>query len=669
MSPPLTIAPGKLLYSKNYECDMIGRYKSIQGYERFDGQPKPSDASYWVLNFDAGTAAISEGNIVTGATSGATGKALIINGVVTSGAYATSDAAGYLVLTVVAGTFQNNENLQVSAVTKCVANGTAISRGASNDTDDDTWRQDAIETARALILAVPGTGNILGVWQYNGVKYAFRNNAGNTATDMYKSSTAGWTLCVLGSRLNFTAGSAAFTENCTVSQGGVSGTVKRVVVQSGTWAGVNAAGYLIVYSITGGNFAAGAISGSPAGAATASGAQTTNTLTKSGRYEFENINFSGHAGSVKMYVVNGVNQAFEWDGSTFTPIVTGMTTDKPKHLRGHKKHLFLMFGGGSIQHSGIGAPYIWTALTGAAEIMLGEEITGAEILPGDVLGIWGRNKTSLLYGTSAADWELKIHAREAGAIEWTIQNMAQPVFLDDRGLTSLAATDVYGDFKANALSNIIKPLIDDKKALVVSSLRVREKDQYRLFFSDDTGISLTMNGNKVIGFTRLDYGNPVLCACSVENSSGEEELFFGSDTGYVYQLDKGQSFDGAVIETMARLPFNHLKSPLYKKRFRNMTLEAEGRVTIYYTPDFSYGNPDYPGARIETFSLNSSGGYWDIDNWNEFYWSEATIGIAQAQLDGIGLNMGLAIRTNETYKDPHTLQGILLCYDVRDIQR
>ncbi|MDI6789398.1 MAG: hypothetical protein QME44_01725 [Thermodesulfobacteriota bacterium] len=666
MSPPLTIAPGKLLYSKNYECDMMGRYKSIQGYERFDGQPKPSDASYWALNFDAGTAAVSEGNTVTGATSGATGKALI-DGVVTSGAYATSDAAGYLVLTVVTGTFQDDENIQVSAVTKCVADGAATSRGASNDTDDDTWLQDAIEAARTLIQAVPGTGNILGVWQYNGVKYALRNNAGDTATDMYKSSTSGWTLCALGYRLNFTTGMAAFVENETVSQGGVTAVVKRVVAQSGTWGAGTAAGYLVIYTLAGGNFAAGAITGSIAGAATASGAQTTNTLTKSGRYEFENINFGGHAGTIKMYGVNGVNQAFEWDGSTFTPIVTGMTIDKPNHLRGHKNHLFLIFKGGSIQHSSIGMPYIWTPITGAAELMIGEEITGAEVLPGDVLGIWGRNKTALLYGTSAADWELKIHAREVGAIEWTIQNMALPVYLDDRGLTSLTATDVYGDFSAKSLSNIIKPLIDDKKTLVISSLRVRGKDQYRLFFSDDTGISLTIHGDKVVGFTRLDYGNPALCACSVENTRGDEELFFGSDTGYVYQLDSGQSFDGSAIETFARLPFNHLKSPLHKKRFRSMTLEVEGRTTIYYAPDFSYGDPQYPAAA--SFNLNSGGGYWDQAVWGVFYWSESTVGTAQALLDGIGLNMGLLMRTSEAYEDPHTLQGLLLCYDVRGIQR
>ncbi len=124
VSPSIAMNPGRLIGGQNYEPEARG-YRRVFGYERYDGQPKPSKASYWVLGFDAGSAAISEGDTVTGATSGATGKALI-DAVVTSGSYGGGDAAGYIVLTVVSGAFADDENLQVSAVTKCVADGTAV---------------------------------------------------------------------------------------------------------------------------------------------------------------------------------------------------------------------------------------------------------------------------------------------------------------------------------------------------------------------------------------------------------------------------------------------------------------------------------------------------------------------------------------------------------------
>lgn len=83
-----------------------------------------SFSTYQKLDFDAGTAAISAGDTVTQTPSGATGVAAY-DATVESGAYSTNDAAGFLGLTGVTGTFVDNQALQVSAVTKSVADGTA----------------------------------------------------------------------------------------------------------------------------------------------------------------------------------------------------------------------------------------------------------------------------------------------------------------------------------------------------------------------------------------------------------------------------------------------------------------------------------------------------------------------------------------------------------------
>lgn len=45
---------------------------------------------------------------------------------------------------------------------------------------------------RGDIAAVPGEGDILGVWLYNGVVYAFRNAVGGATAVMYKSTGSGW---------------------------------------------------------------------------------------------------------------------------------------------------------------------------------------------------------------------------------------------------------------------------------------------------------------------------------------------------------------------------------------------------------------------------------------------------------------------------------------------
>src|SRR5690606_34480760 len=109
------------------------------GFERFDGRAKPSEASYWVLAFEQGSALVLEDQIVTGATSGATGRA-IVDAVVESGDVGSSDAAGYVVLMAVSGEFQDGETLTVSAAPVATADGGSQERGATTDENDIAWR-------------------------------------------------------------------------------------------------------------------------------------------------------------------------------------------------------------------------------------------------------------------------------------------------------------------------------------------------------------------------------------------------------------------------------------------------------------------------------------------------------------------------------------------------
>lgn len=109
-TPAAKIQPGMVISSKNYEPDDEGGYRRVSGYERFDGLPSPTGASYWILNFDAGDIATAEvGGNCRGMTSGAVGVVAVVT--LTSGSWAGSDAAGESVLREVVGDFQDNETL------------------------------------------------------------------------------------------------------------------------------------------------------------------------------------------------------------------------------------------------------------------------------------------------------------------------------------------------------------------------------------------------------------------------------------------------------------------------------------------------------------------------------------------------------------------------------
>ena len=113
VDPPIAIPDGMLLAATNYELLPRGGYRRIDGFERSDGQPRPSEASYWILNFDTGWAVdLQWDSLVVGQTSGAVGK--FRTHITTGGSYAGSTATGYFVLITLSGIFQDDEPLSVT---------------------------------------------------------------------------------------------------------------------------------------------------------------------------------------------------------------------------------------------------------------------------------------------------------------------------------------------------------------------------------------------------------------------------------------------------------------------------------------------------------------------------------------------------------------------------
>jgi len=680
VDPPLTLQPGELLGSSNYEHYQGGGYRRIDGYERFDGYDKPSEAVYYLVNFDAGTTAILAGDVISNVASPTavdeTGEVLA-DAVVTAGSFGTNDAVGYFYVTTAQGyaapAFADNDTLYVSAASVATGDGAASEGGATTDADDTTYSRLAIDVLRARISTVPGSGDIRGVWMYNGVVYAFRDDAGVTTCVMFASSITGWSEVDLGATIAFTAGSDAGDVGFTVGETVTGGTslATAVVVDisaiTGTWAGNNAAGTLYLKTVSG-TFQAETITGGTSGTtATIAGDVTVTTLTPGGRYEFITENFFGQSGSRSMYGVDGANFCFRFNSDGFRQIPTGMPVDTPTHLIAHKKHLFLSFGS-SVQHSGIGTPTIFSIVAGAAEIATGDDVVGFATIPGDALAILDRNSTYILYGTSVANWNLATLSDEAGAIEWSIQRLGVPIYLDDRGLTDLRSVQDYGDFKGKTFSKKIKPIIDAAKSLVLSSTRVRDKDQYRLFLTDKSFLIAAFEDGKFAGFTECEYPVEVSTVCSCEDTNGTEVLFFGSTDGYVYQMDKGTSFDGVAVTAFIRPAFNYLKTPEQKKRFFKAILEvtAASPVTINFTPDYDYGDKE---GLTQFLAASSSSGYWNIGNWNEFNWGEQSVSNPEAHLSGSGVNISMVLYSEGIYDTPHIIHGVLLHYSKRGLAR
>lgn len=400
---------------------------------------------------------------------------------------------------------------------------------------------------------------------------------------------------------------------------------------------------------------------------------TTPTLAPGGKYEFINHNFGGHASTLMMYGVDGKNKGFFFDGTTYTEVTTGMTADTPTHVYAHKYHLFYSFSGGSVQQSAPGDPTTWSPIVGAAELAIGEECVGFLGVPGQALAIFGRNKILILKGESVGSWDLDTFDDESGAIEWSLQKFKNPVFSDDRGVTNMTTVDAIGDFKASTLSQKIQAIVDQLLPELLCSMRVREKDHYRLFFDDERVLFFGMDGSKVTGATLVNYGIKMVAAESIEDTSGNEILLAGCEDGFVYRLDSGNSFDGNEVNAWIRPAFNHFSSPENKKRFFKVTLEidAGGETELLFVPEFTYSDPRLPSAIQGSMDVLGGGGIWGSSDtvWGRFTWGAQLIDTAEGYIDGTGRNLSLFIRSVGTYDEPHTIQGAIIHYSVRGVQR
>lgn len=657
-TPPLVMKPGVLRDGLNIECGTSGGYSTIAGYERFDGHARPSDAVYQQLPATI-TGAWAVNDTITGVTSGKTATVIAVN------------ATGYII-TNSTGAFTATENLQISAVTVATCTATNYTGGNATALLGAQYQNLAADAYRALISAVPGSGSILGVYMFSDVLYAFRNNAGGTACAIYKSSAAGWVQVTLYNEISFTVGAVAIpADGATLTQGGVTATLKRLVLISGTFAGGNAAGRFIITNPAGGNFAAGAATLTGGVTCTLSAVQTAITLAPSGRYEFDNNNFGGTSGTYRMYGCSGTHRAFEFDGTVYVPITTGMTVDQPSHIKVHKGHLFLSFGS-SVQHSGLGFPYIWSPLFGASELSAGDTVSGFDSQIGSAQGgallIFTRNTAKMLYGSSSADWQLVTIQEEAGALAYTIQHLGQATVLDDRGVTQFAQSQVYGNFEQASLTKQIRRWIVQQKPKAIASMIVRSKNQYRLFFTDGYALYITFSGNKVIGMVPQLYASAVKCCCSQEWSTGTERRFFGDASGYVYELDVGTSFDGGYIAWLASLSYNNKRSPGTLKRWRSALPEISSEDYAEFTFGYSLDYGDSRKLQSMNFSATielSGGGIWDEFIWDNFIWDGVTLSPGRFSIGGSSENISLMLSGNSDYIAPLTLTGVVMQYTPR----
>lgn len=578
ITPSYSLLPGALRDSVNFAPRPLGGYYRIGGYERCDGRPAPSAAVIKILSATW-----------TGATP-------VVGDVADIGTFSGTVCGvspSYVCLTKCQGALPVSwpTNIVVSSVVRGTSSGLYGALGARSTA---ILQAAAANIYRDDILPVPGSGPVRGCIIFKGVIYAFRDNAGGTACELYKSSPSGWLPVSIGV-----------------------------------------------------------------------------TLQPSGRYDLCLGTFVAGANSQKIYGCDGVNDPFEFDGTTFTQITsTGMSV-KANHICVFKGHLFLSYGN-SVIHSALGDPMDYQVINGAGELGTTDMITGMLVQPGSgqggALSIYGRNTIYMLYGTSSADWNFISYGVGVGGMEFTLQNLANAYSLDDRGVISMQVSLNYGNFDTGSLTYNINPIIRSNRNLALASSVNREQSQYRVFFSNGYAIYTTVMNGDLVGHGLIQYPDPVMCAWDGEAPDGTPIYLFGTSTGYVMCNDVGTSFDGKQISAYMVTNININKQLRIHKRFRRCVLEVQG--TSY--AEFSVGyNFDWASDQIlqhlfsNTSAQLSSSPFWDTFFWDNFYWDGRSVSPSYLELNGSGENVQLIVSTDSDFIAEFSINSAILHYSLR----
>jgi len=653
VTPTLSLPPGSVRDATNFEVAITGGYSRIAGYERYDGRPNPSDATYYSLAVSS-AALLAVGMVITTATASAT-----IVGI-------NSTDVFYSKLT---GLFAVNDVLSVSGSIVAVVTNTSAAGTVSNY-DNALYVSKAADAYRADILAVPGSGPIRGLLYFHKADvYAWRDNAAGTGLAIYKSSTSGWTLVPLGYELGFNTGSNEIFEGDVIvgQTSGATATVTRVATSSGSWTANTAAGYLNFASATGTFRANENLRVGGTTHAHAAAAQAAITLTAGGRVD---VTIDDFGGGERAYGADGVNYGFEFDGTVYTRIRTGMAVDTPDHVVVHKQHLMFSFQN-SLQFSGISDQYNWSPVVGAGEIAMNNVITALLVQAGNqttgALAIYSDDNTSILYGTSSANFSLSSFNVGTGAKAFSAQNLNASYTFDDRGVINMATTLNYGNFDSASLTMNIRPFIQQHRTLVTASGVSREKGQYRVFFSDGTALYVTLNNGQYLGTMPMQFLHPVACMAEGEKADGSETSFFGSTDGFVYRLDAGTSFDGQAIPSNLTLVFNAIGSPRILKRFRKASLEIQGSgyAEFAFAYDLGYSSPYISQSSAANYETELKASFWDSVFWDNFVWDGRSLAPTETEMVGTAENVAIKIASNSALFLAYTINTVILHYTPR----
>ena len=367
-------------------------------------------------------------------------------------------------------------------------------------------------------------------------------------------------------------------------------------------------------------------------------------------------------------------------------ITVGDGSVYPKFCTIHDKHLVV--GGAAtapntIYYSGTSDIDSFSS-SGSGSIVLDDQVVGLRSFRDDLI-IFCRNSIYKLENINvSASIAVVPITQNIGCLDGkSIQEIGGDlVFLAPDGIRTLAGTVRIGDVELGTVSRSIQPIIKDIADNVgtynISSIVIRDKSQYRLYYGSSTtgaaseGIIGTLKTNEQ-GFTQFQWSETFgidasAAATSGFNSSGVEKHYHGDYNGYIYNHDTGNSFNPAEVESSIvaeyqtpDLDYGDLGT-LKTLRYLKVSATPEGEISSTLRIRYNYDDPDTPQPSDYSLSVSKPSLFANATFTEGYIFGAPADPMTRQVVEGSGFSNYFRIFSNDT-KDPYTINGLYIDYE------
>ena len=397
--------------------------------------------------------------------------------------------------------------------------------------------------------------------------------------------------------------------------------------------------------------------------------------TNAKRYNFERYNFDG---GDKLIVVDQTNAPTIFNSSLSATDVSESSVAGAKHVAAFKNHMFYSGMSATPQEIVFSVPFDednFTSGSGAGSIKVDDTIVGLKAFRGDLF-IFCENRIFKLGGSSSSDFAITPVTRNIGCVNgFSILEFAGDlVFLGPDGLRTIAGTARIGDVELGTISANVQQVFRDNltDAANFVALVIPDKTQYRIFFSKENisesstiGSICVMRGQG-FEFSSLRGIRPSCADTVVE--AGDVIAIHGGFDGYVYRQERGNTFNGELINAKYRSPDLNMGDPGVRKHMQRVNVNYAPESTIdadlFVRYDYESQNAIRPAA-YPLDSTNVVGIYGSaLSTYGNAVYGGPSQPIVRKAVEGSGFAVALRVEDGATATAPYTLKGFQLEFQV-----